>query len=50
MTGSFGGEGGEFLLLFGSVEDHLNRRMKIKAKIAKTMGCSKKDVTFGPRN
>ena len=29
MIGSFGGEGGECFLLFGRVEHHLNRRMKI---------------------
>ena len=26
------------------------RRMKMKAKIVKTKGCSMEDVTFGPKN
>jgi len=50
MIGSFGGEGGEFLLLFRRVEDHLNRRMKMKAKKLKTKGCSNKGSSFGPKN
>ena len=51
MIGSFGGEGGEFLLvlLFGRKEDHLNRSMKMKAKMVKTKGCSNKDVKFGTK-
>ena len=52
MIGSFGGEGGEFFLefLFGRKEDHLNRRMKMKAKMVKTKGWSNMDVTFGTKN
>ena len=50
MIGSFGGEGGGFLLLFGRVEDHLNRRIKMKAKMLKTKGCSNKGSSFGPKN
>ena len=51
MIGSFGGEGGEFLLvlLFGRKEDHLNRSMKMKAKMVKTKGCRNKDVKFGTK-
>ena len=52
MIGSFGGEGGEFFLefLFGRKKDHLNRRMKMKAKMVKTKGWSNMDVTFGTKN
>ena len=52
MIGSFGGEDGEFFLefLFGRKEDHLNRRMKMKAKMVKTKGWSNIDVTFGTKN
>ena len=52
MMGSFGGDGGEFflVLLFGRMEYHLNRSMKMKAKIVKTEGCSEKDVTFVTKN
>jgi hypothetical protein len=51
MIGSFGGEGGECFLVFGRVEFHLKRSMKMKAKMIKTMGCSNKGVTlFGSKN
>jgi hypothetical protein len=40
MIGSFGGEGGECFLVFGRVEFHLNRSMKMKAKMVKTMGAT----------
>ena len=50
MIGSFGGEGGEFFSEFGRMEDHLNRSMKMKAKMVKTKGCNNKDVTFAPTN
>ena len=52
MIGSFGGEGGEFFLVFLSVrkEDHLNRSMKMKAKMVKTKGWRDMDVTFGTKN
>jgi hypothetical protein len=39
MIGSFSGEGGEFFLV--DEDDHLNRNVKVKAKMAKTKGCSK---------
>ena len=50
MIGSFGGEGGEFFSEFGRMEDHLNRRIKMKAKMLKTKGCSNKGSSFGPKN
>lgn len=52
MMGSFGGDGGEFflVLLFGRMEYHLNRSMKMKAKMVKTKGWSNMDVTFGTKN
>ena len=51
MIGSFGGEDGECFLVFGRVEFHLNRSMKMKAKMVKTMGCNNKGVTlFGSKN
>ena len=52
MIGSFGGEGGEFFLvfLFGRKEDHLNWSMKMKAKMVKTKVWSNMDVTFGTKN
>ena len=51
MMGSFDGEGGEFfcVFLFGR-KDHLNRSMKMKAKMGKTKGWSNMDVTFGTKN
>ena len=36
--------------LFGRKEDHLNRRMKMKANMVKTKGWSNMDVTFGNKN
>ena len=33
----------------GRKEDHLNRSMKMKAKMVKTKGWSNMDVTFGPK-
>ena len=52
MIGSFGGEGGEFFLVFLFVrkEDHLNRSMNMKAKMVKTKVWSNMDVTFGTKN
>ncbi len=50
MIGSFGGEGGEFFSEVGRMEDHLNRSMKMKAKMVKTKGCNNKDVKFAPTN
>ena len=52
MIGSFGGEGGEFFLvfLFGRKEDHLNWSMKMKAKMVKTKVWSNMGVTFGTKN
>ena len=50
MIGSFGGEGGECFLVFGRVEFHLNRSMKMKAKMVKTKVWSNMDVTFGTKN
>ena len=51
MMGSFDGEGGEvfWVFLFGR-KDHLNRSMKMKAKMGKTKGWSNMDVTFGTKN
>ena len=51
MIGSFGGEGGEFSLvfLFGRKEDQLKKSVKMKAKMVKTKGWSNMDVTFGPK-
>lgn len=42
MIGSFSGEGGEFLLV--DEADHLNRNIKVKAKMAKTKGFSKNNI------
>ncbi len=39
MIGSFSGEGGEFFLV--DEDHHLNRNIKVKAKMDKTKGCSK---------
>ena len=52
MIGSFGGEGGEFFLVFLFVrkEDHLNRSINMKAKMVKTKVWSNMDVTFGTKN
>ena len=33
----------------GRKEDHLNRSMKMKAKMVKTKGCGNKDVKFGTK-
>jgi hypothetical protein len=53
MIGNFFGEGGEFFFVLGrvEVEDHLYRRMKMKANMVKTNGCNNKGVTlFGSKN
>jgi hypothetical protein len=42
MIGSFSGEGGEFFLV--DKDDHLNRNIKVKAKMAKTKGCRKLNI------
>ena len=38
------------VFLFGRKEDHLNRSMKMKAKMVKTKVWSNMDVTFGTKN
>jgi hypothetical protein len=50
MIGSFGGEGGVFFLVVGRVENHLNRNIKMKAKMVKTKGFSKKKVAVCSNN